>query len=135
MVFIGVAWLVPDCAHRATTALSWGLCEQRELTRLPRLLLRLQQLLSLPEHRIDRLRGTGIQAEATTFQAAGRIELVGCSREPGAGRADQNTEGVMGAAVGMADDVIANDHHGVDSFKKTLENDLEHDSIWEAAHF
>ena len=132
----GVAWLVPDCAHRATTALSWGLCEQRELTRLPRLFfLRLQQLLPLLEHPIDRLRGTGIQAEATAFQAAGGIEFVWRRREPGAGRTDRNTDGLMGAAVGMADEVIANDHHGFDSFKETLGKDLEHVSIWEAAHF
>ena len=27
------AWLVPNCAHRATTVSSWGLCEHRGLTR------------------------------------------------------------------------------------------------------
>jgi hypothetical protein len=32
----------------------------------------------------------------------------------------------MGAAVGMADEVIANDHHGFDSFKETLGKDLKH---------
>jgi hypothetical protein len=35
----------------------------------------------------------------------------------------------------MADEVIANDHHGFDSFKETLGKDLEHVSIREAAHF
>ena len=67
---LGVGWLVPDCAHRATTALSWGLSEQRELTSLPRLLLRLQQLLPLLEHPIDRLRGAGVQTEAAAFKTA-----------------------------------------------------------------
>ncbi len=68
--FQGVAWLVPDCAHRATTALSWGLGEQRELTGLPRLLLRFQQLVALFENAEDGLRRTGIQAEPAALQAA-----------------------------------------------------------------
>ena len=41
------------------------------------LFLRLQHLLPLLEHPVDRLRGTGIQAEAAAFQAARSIELVG----------------------------------------------------------
>jgi hypothetical protein len=104
-------------------------------TRLPRFLLRLQHLLPLLEHPIDRLRGTGIQTEAATFKTAGRVKLVGRSREPGAGRADWNTDGLMGAAVGMTDQVIANDHHGFDSFKETLGKDLKHVSIRKATHF
>ena len=146
--------MVPDCAHRATTVLSWGLCEQeghlaipsppfsgralrehRGTARLPRLLLRLQHLLPLLEHPIDRLRGTGIQAEAATLQAARGVELIWWSGKPGAGRADGNTDGLMGAAIGMADQVIANNHHRFDSFKETLGKDLEHVSIREAAHF
>jgi hypothetical protein len=99
------------------------------------LFLRLQQLLPLLEHGEDRLRGTGVQAEAAAFQATGRVELVGRSREPSAGRADRNADGLMRAAVGMADEVIANDHHGLDSFKETLGKDLEHVSIRKAAHF
>jgi len=99
------------------------------------LLLRLQQFLPLLEHSIDRLRGTGIQAETTTFQAARGVELIWWSGKPGAGRADGNTDGLMGAAVGMADEVIANDHHGFDSFKETLGKDLKHVSIRKAAHF
>jgi hypothetical protein len=36
----------------------------------------------------------------------------------------------------MANEVIANDHHGFDSFKETLRKDVEHISIWEAVtHF
>ena len=99
------------------------------------LFLRLQHLLPLLEHPVDRLRGTGIQAEAAAFQAAGGVELVGRRREPGAGRADGDTDGLMGAAVGMADEVIANDHHRFDSFKETLGKDLEHVSIGKASHF
>jgi len=100
------------------------------------LFLRLQQLLALLEHGENRLRGTGIQAEPAAFQTAGRIELVRRSREPGAGRADRNTDGLMGAAVRMADEVIANDHHGFDSFKETLGKNVEHVSIREAVtHF
>jgi len=102
----------------------------------PRLFfLRLQHLLPLLEHPIDRLRGTGIQTEAATFKTAGRVKLVGRSREPGAGRADWDTDGLMGAAVGMTDQVIANDHHGFDSFKETLGKDLKHVSIRKATHF
>jgi hypothetical protein len=131
----GVGWLVPDCAHRATTASSWGLCEQRELTRLPRLLLRLQQLSPLLEHSKNRLRRAGIQAEAAAFQASGRVKFEWRGGEPGAGRADRNTDGLMGAAIGMADEVIPNDHHGFDSFKETLGKDLEHVFLRETAHF
>ena len=103
--------------------------------RLPRLLLRLQHLLPLLEYPIDRMRRTGIKTEATAFQAARRIELIRGSREPGTGRADRNTDGLMGATVRMADEVIPNDHHRFDSFKETLGKDLEHVSVWEAAHF
>ena len=39
--------------------------------------LRLQHFLPLLEHPVDRLRGTGIQAEAAAFQATRRVELVG----------------------------------------------------------
>ena len=99
------------------------------------LFLRLQQLLPLLEHGENRLGGTGIQAEAAAFQATGRVELVGRSREPGAGRADRDADCLMGAAVGMADKVIANNHHGLDSFKETLGENIEHVSVWEAAHF
>src|SRR5437868_1413525 len=99
------------------------------------LFLWLQHFLPLFEHPINRLRGTGIQAEATAFQATGRVELERWGGEPGAGRADWNTDCLMSAAVGMADEVIANDHHGFDSFKETLGKDLKHVSIREAAHF
>jgi len=95
----------------------------------------LQHFLSLFEYPINGLRGTGIQAEATAFQATGRVELEGGGGKPGAGRADWNTDGLMGTAGGMADEVIANDHHRFDSFKETLGKDLEHVSIWDAAHF
>lgn len=98
-------------------------------------LLRLQQLLAFLEYPVDGLRGTGIQTETAAFQAARRIELVGRGREPGPGWADWNTNGLMGAAVWMADEVIANDHHRFDSFKETLGKDLKHVSIREAAHF
>src|SRR5688572_10943429 len=131
----GVGWLVPDCAHRATTVLPGGLCEQRELTRLPRLFLRLQQLPPLFEHGENRLRGTGIQAEPTAFQATGRVEFVGRCRKPSARGADRNTDGLMRAPVGMADEVIADNHHGFDSFEETLGKDLKHISIRETAHF
>ena len=40
----------------------------------------------------------------------------------------------MCAAVGMADQVVANDHHGFDSFKETLREDLEHVLFGNAAH-
>ncbi len=104
--------------------------------RLPRLFLRLQHLLPLLEYPVDRLRRTGIQAEAAAFETAGRVELIGRSREPGAGRANRNTDGLMGAAVGMADEVITNDHHRFDSFKETLGKDVEHVSVREAVtHF
>ena len=89
------------------------------------------KVLALLENGVNRLRRAGIQAEAATFQTTGRIELVGRGREPGAGRADRNTDGLMSAAVGMADEVIANDHHGFDSFKETLGEDVEHVSIRE----
>jgi len=104
--------------------------------KLPRLFLRLQHLLPLLEHPVDRLRGTGIQAEAAAFQATGRIKLIRRRREPGAGRADRYADSLMRAAVGMANEVIANNHHGFDSFKETLGKDIEHISIWEAVtHF
>lgn len=99
-------------------------------------LLRLQHLLALLEDPVDRLRGTGVQAEAATFQAAGRIELIGRGREPGAGRADGHANALVCATVRMADEVVANDHHRFDSFEETLGKDVEHVSVWEAvAHF
>ena len=99
-------------------------------------LLRLQQLLPLLEHPEDRLRRTGIQAEAAAFKTAGSIELVGWCGKPSAGRTDRHADGLMRAAVRMTDEVIANDHHGFDSFKETLGKDVEHVSIGEAVtHF
>jgi hypothetical protein len=59
------------------------------------------------------MRGIGIQA-------TGRVELLGRIRVSDAGRADRNTNGLMGVAVGMADGVIVNDHDGFSSFKETL---------------
>jgi hypothetical protein len=35
----------------------------------------------------------------------------------------------------MPDEVIANDHHGLDSFKETLGKDLKHVFLGETAHF
>ena len=99
------------------------------------LFLRLQQLLPLLKHGEDRLRGTGIQTEAAAFETAGRIELVGWCGKPGSGRADRHADGLMRAAVGMTDEVITYDHHGFDSFKETLGEDLEHILIRQTAHF
>src|SRR6185436_2815248 len=124
----------PDCA-RPTRAFSGRVARAKGTARLRRLLLRLQHLLPLLEHSVDRLRGTGVQTETATFQTAGRVELVGRSGEPGAGRADRDTDGLMGASVWMADEVVTNDHHGFDSFKETLGKDLEHVSIRKAVHF
>ena len=106
------------------------------ITSLPRLfLLRLQQLVPLLEDPVDRLRGAGIEAETAAFQASGRIELIRRRREPGAGRANGNTNAVVSAAVRMADEVIANDHHRFDSFEETLREDLKHVFLGKTAHF
>ena len=53
-----------------------GGAEASNSSRQTLLFLRLQQLLPLLEHGENRLRGTGVQAEATAFQATGRVELV-----------------------------------------------------------
>jgi len=98
------------------------------------LLLRLQQLLTLLEDPEDRLRWAGIQAEPATFQATGGVELIWRCGEPGAGRADGDADGLVGATVGVADEVITHDHHGFDSFEETLREDLKHVFVRETAH-
>lgn len=92
----------------------------REGISLPRFLLRPKQLIALLENTVNRLRGTGVQAEAATFEAARGVEFVGWGREPGAGRTDGNADPIVGTTVGMAHEVIAGDHHGFDSFEETL---------------
>src|SRR5688572_28066672 len=98
------------------------------------LLLRLEQLVAFPEDSEDRVRGAGIEAQAATFQAACGVELIRGGGEPGPGRTHGHADRVMGAAVGVADQVVANDHHGFDSFKETLREDLEHVLFGDAAH-
>jgi hypothetical protein len=100
--------------------------QPREVFGLPRVLLRLQELVSFPKDGIDRLRRAGIQTEPAAFQTAGWIESVRWSRKPGTGGADWDTDGLVSAAVGMADEVIADDHHRFDSFEEALRKDLEH---------
>jgi hypothetical protein len=41
----------------------------------------------------------------------------------------------MSTTVWVADQVVADDHHGFDSFEETLREDLEHIFFREAAHF
>lgn len=89
-------------------------------------LLRTNELVALLEDAVDRLGGAGVQTEAAAFQTAGRIELVGRRREPGAGRTDGNAHALMCAAVRMADEVVTDDHHRFHSFEETLREDLEH---------
>ena len=69
----------------------------------PLLLLRHQYLLAFSEDRVDGLRRAGIQAEAAAFQTAGRVEFERRGGKPGAGRADRHADGLVRAAVGMAD--------------------------------
>ena len=108
---------------------------RRPPSRLPLLLLRLQQFFAFLEYCIDRLRRAGVEAQSAAFEATGRIEFVGRRGEPCAGRADGNANGLMGATVRMADQVIANNQHGFHSFEETLGEDLEHVFLWETAHF
>src|SRR5262249_30597313 len=96
--------------------------------------LRLEQLVAFSKDAEDRMRGTGIEAQAATFQTARGVELVGWSREPGPGRTNGHADRIVRAAVRMPDKVVANDHHGFDSFKETLGEDLEHVLFGDAAH-
>ncbi len=97
------------------------------LTCLPRLfLLRHQHLLPLLEDPVNRLGGAGIQAEPAALQTAGGVELVRRRRQPGAGGTNGDADRLVGAAIGMSDEVITDDHHGFDSFEETLREDLEH---------
>src|SRR5215208_5557248 len=99
------------------------------------LLLRFQQLLTFFKDSEDGLGWAGIQAKPTAFETAGGIEFIGRRREPCAGRADRYTNGLMGAAVRMPDQVIADNHHRFDSFEETLREDLKHVLVRETAHF
>src|SRR5439155_10675675 len=77
---------------------------------------RLEELLALAEDGIDGLRRAGIQAEPAGLDAAGRIELVGRRGEPGSGWAYRDADCIVGAPVGVADQVISLEHHGLDCF-------------------
>src|SRR2546426_2648798 len=86
---------------------------------------RLQQLLAFAEDGVDGLRRAGIQAEPAGLDAAGRIELVRRRGEPGPGRVHRDADCIVGAPVGVADQVISLEHHGFDSFKQGPREKLE----------
>ena len=99
------------------------------------LLLRLQQLIALLEYREDGLRRAGVEAEPTAFQAPRRVEFIGRGRKPCTRRANRHANGLVCATIRVADQVIADDHHRLDSFEETLREDLKHVLVWQAAHF
>src|SRR5436309_1047217 len=86
---------------------------------------RLEELVAFAEDGVDGLRRAGVQAEPAGLDAAGRIELVGRRRQPGPGRAYRNANRVVGAPVGVADQVISLEHHGFDSFEQGPREELE----------
>ena len=88
--------------------------------------LRHQHLIAFAIDGINGIRRTGVQAQPARFEAAGCIELERWGGKPGAGRTYGNTDRLVRATIGMTHQVIADDHHGFDSFKKTLREDLEH---------
>src|SRR5437899_702991 len=86
---------------------------------------RLEELLAFAEDGIDGLRRAGVQAEPAGLDAAGRVELVRRRGQPGSGWAHRNADRIVGAPVGVADQVISLEHHGFDSFEQGPRKELE----------
>src|SRR2546426_6040394 len=86
---------------------------------------RFQELLAFAEDGVDGLRRAGIQAKPAGLDAAGGIEFVRWCGEPGPGRAHRDADCIVGAPVGVTDQVISLEHHGFDSFKQGPREKLE----------
>ena len=78
------------------------------------------------EDRVDGLSWASIQTQSTGLHATRRVKLERWSREPCPGRADRNTDGTMGAAIWVTNEVISGYHHGLYSFKQTLGKEFKH---------
>lgn len=90
------------------------------------LLLRRDNLFPFAVYRVNGLGRAGIEAEAAAFEASRGIKLEGRGRQPRASWANRDTNGVLGATVGVTNEVISNEHHRLYTFKEALGKQFQH---------